>query len=323
VTPNDLARTAALHDALGRWAADHARRYPAIGLLDYDPETHPEQRIETFKSPIRARRSPSSPSDIGSDLRTKLETTMGSAATRALAALYQPEGTDGLAPRDILASHVEAGKNVAILVCHAGGFEDMGVFPGAMAVSLEKADLIARNGVILNKVMTRETYKGHSIRDLFLLFANIYWVLPPGTNMLRWDVDQGLARYVNLTALRTIISDMSTGLLLTFAPSGSAMIESYDHAGNLTSLHIPPVARGTANLISRFDAYMCGASWRDHVALGPLRPLPISREGSGAPPIPNQTALLDAVLAEMARLTEDLSGVPVTHDAALNAERVI
>src|SRR5262249_40368959 len=199
--------------------------------------------------------------------------TMGQAAESALAALAVP-GPDGVSPSKALASYLEAGKNVAILVSHAGGFEDMGVFAGAVSVALEQPELIARSGVIVNKVMTRETYKGHPIRDLYRYFANVYWVIPDTESMARWGLDDDLARYVNVNATRALVSDMKQGVVLTFAPGGSAMREIRNDSGTLVSLEIPSMGSGTVNLISRFDAYLTGVVWKDAVALGPLTALP-------------------------------------------------
>jgi hypothetical protein len=299
VTDPDHEGADALHDALGRWAQEHAHRYPDMGVLDYDPAARPEQRLNTFKSPIRLQAGA-----LGAAARSRFETTMGPAAGHALAALDRHGSNGGASPRDAIADRISAGRTVAVLVAHAGGFEDMGVFPGAVAVALGEPDLVARNAVILNKVMTRETYKGHPVRDLYAVFANLYWVIPSTESMTRWNLDPGVVRYMNVKALRAIRTDMAEGMVMTLAPGGSAMREIRDDSGRLTSLRLPPIASATAGLIERFDSYMCGAFWQHEIALGPVREIsvPVGR-------------LEQDVLAEMAELTRSLVGVPVTHDA--------
>ena len=292
----------ALHEALGRWAADHASRYAEIGVLDYEPDARPEQRIETSRSPVETTQPAPA-------LRATLVATMGEAANSALTAISTP-GVDGVSPRDALASALAARESVAVLVSHAGGFEDMGVFAGSVAVALEQPELIARNGVIVNKVMTRETYAGHPIRDLYRYFANVYWVIPDTENMARWGLDDDLARSLNVNATRTLVGDMKEGMILTVAPGGSAMRQTRDASGALVSLEIPAIASGTVNLLSRFDDYMCGASWQDAIALGPLRP--IERWDNRADREAGRARLMQSVLDEMAALTEELAGVPVT-----------
>ena len=180
----------------------------------------------------------------------------------------------------------------------------MGVFPGAVAVALEEPDLVEHNAVILNKVMTRETYKGHSVRDLYAGYANVYWVIPTTDSMTRWNLDPGVVRYMNVKALRAIRTDMAAGMVMTLAPSGSAMREIRDPAGALIALELPPIASATAGLIERFDNYICGAFWQHEIALGPIREIGPA----------GQVELERRILDEMAELTRSLVGVTVTYD---------
>ncbi len=295
----DLDGADALHASLGRWAEEHARRYPDMGALEYDPVSRPEQRLDAFKSPIVLHGG-----TLGGAARTRFETTMGPAAGHALAALDAPGANGGPSPRDAIAAQLSAGRTVALLVAHAGGFEDMGVFPGAVAVALEEPDLVEHNAVILNKVMTRETYKGHSVRDLYAAFANVYWVIPSTDSMTRWNLDPSVVRYMNVKALRAIRTDMASGMVMTLAPGGSAMREIRDVDGRLTALELPPIASATAGLIERFDSYMCGAFWQHEIALGPIREITPT----------SQVDLERCILDEMAELTRSLVGVAVTYD---------
>src|SRR5262245_2254030 len=237
-----------------------------MGALEYDPVARPEQRLDTYKSPILLREEA-----LGEAARGRFETTMGPAAGHALAALNARDADGGPSPRDAIAVQLAAGRTVAVLVAHAGGFEDMGVFPGAVAVALGRPDLVEHNAVILNKVMTRETYQGHPVCDLYAAFANVYWVIPSTESMTRWGLDPGVVRHMNVKALRAIRTDMAEGMVMTLAPGGSAMREIRDADDRLTSLELPPIASATAGLIERFDSYMCGAFWQHEIALGPIR----------------------------------------------------
>lgn len=275
-------------------------------MLAYEPDERPEQRLETFKSPVETTKP-------AAFLQATLGAMMGRAAQGALDALAGPL-------RDSLAAHLEAGKSIAVLVAHAGGFEDMGVFAGAVAVSLDRPELIARNGVIVNKVMTCETFKGYPIRDLYRYFANVYWVIPDTESAERWGLDDELARFLNVNATRTVVADMrSGGVVLTFAPGGTAMREKRDESGELVSLEIPAVASGTISLISRFDAYLCGASWKDTIALGPIRPVTSPDDKRGPARSAHRIELARAVLDEMAALTQQLASTTVTVEAYLPA----
>jgi hypothetical protein len=301
VAEPDLDGADDLHTSLGRWAEEHARRYPDMGALPYDPAARPEQRLDTFKSPVQLENGA-----LGEAARAYFEKTMGVAAGHALTALEARGAGGGVSPRDAIAAELAAGRTVAVLVAHAGGFEDMGVFPGAVAVALEQPELVEHNAVILNKVMTRETYKGRSVRDLYAAFANVYWVIPTTESMTRWGLDPSVVRYMNVKALRAIRTDMASGMVMTLAPGGSAMREIRDASGELASLELPPIASATAGLIERFDSYMCGAFWNHEIALGPIRE--VTPGGPGE--------LERRILDEMAELTRSLVGVPVTYEAS-------
>ena len=47
-----------LHDALGRWAHDHADRFDDIDVLPYDRARRPEQRLGTAKTAPALRGDP-------------------------------------------------------------------------------------------------------------------------------------------------------------------------------------------------------------------------------------------------------------------------
>ena len=79
----------------------------------------------------------------------------------------------------------------------------------------------------------------------------------------------------------------------------------------LTGLQIPPIARSSARLISRFDAYAIIVFWRDVVRVGPLTPVDIG-SGDRVKAIPTLTR---DVLTAMAVMTEETVGVPVTQSS--------
>ena len=209
-SPGSATSEVEFHLGLEAWAREHARRYPDMGVIDYDPARYPGQCIETSRSDAVV--------DDGTGRRRCgmiYERTMGAEGAATLAAL----GTPAVEIRRLLS----AGKNVAVLTAHADQLHDIGALCAGFAVAFADRDLVARNGTILNKVMSRESFRGTPIEELFRPFGNVYWVIPATASADRWGLSPEVVARINGAALRRVAEDMRAGLLLTFAPGGSAM----------------------------------------------------------------------------------------------------
>ena len=149
----------------------------------------------------------------------------------------------------------------------------------------------------------------------------MYWVIPATASADRWELPPELVSKVNAAALRRVVADMRAGLLLTFAPGGSAMRRVVDDSGQLQSLVIPDVAPGTANLICRFDAYLVAALWNGRVALGPVVEITDVERGSQtrgeqrSERAQRQRDVVAQALNQMATLVADLAEVSVAYEA--------
>jgi hypothetical protein len=299
-SPRSATSEVDFHLGLEAWAREHATRYPNMGVIDYDPVRYPGQCIETSRSDAVV--------DEVATMRVIYERTMGAEGAATLAAL----GTPAPEIRRLLS----AGKNVAVLTAHADQLHDIGALCAGFAVAFADRDLVARNGTILNKVMSRESFRGTPIEELFRPFGNVYWVIPATASADRWGLSPEVVARINGGALRRLAEDMRGGVLLTFAPGGSAMRRVVDEDGRLQSLEIPDVAPGTANLICRFDAYLVAALWNGRVALGPV--IEIAQQAKGRARADRSERHRDVVvpaLNQMATLVADLAGVSVTHGA--------
>lgn len=304
-----------LHDSLGLWATDHARRYAELDVLEFDSGAYPEQRLESCKTRTSASLDLIPAESLTSVLREAYDRTTGPGGAGVLSAFLEPAGGAGdVQPLgEQMGSLLREGKSVALLVGHADRLDDIGAFCGAAAVALGDAALITRNGAVMNKVMTRESYSGVPIRSLFELFGNIYWVVPETENALRWHFDPAVSRYVNANAMRAILADVREGIVLTLAPGGSAMVQKKDAAGKLASLTIPSVGRGTANLISKFDSYLVAVSWEGRVLRSPLLPIPDTVHALQPERRRLQAEFVNEAMDTMVRLTERLAGVPTRY----------
>lgn len=297
----------ALQRSLTRWANHHASRYSEIGVVDYDPGREPAQRVDVAVS----RAYPLEELSLSARLKIYLENG-GPASEAALAEFSRPRGAGG-ATRSSLGSRisdlVESGKSVAVLSGHADRLDDIGGFAGALALSSSNPNMLSRNGVILNKVMSRETFRGQSVVELMRPFANIYWVIPATASAKRWNVPSEAVRLINGNALRSLLADVRRGAAITFAPAGSAMVRETDAAGRLVALRMPVVSASTMKLLTRFHAYVVAARWDDRVAVSDLVRIKRSRTTGEA-----GERLAAEATVRIAQMTEALSGVQVLQD---------
>ena len=174
----DLERE--LHSALGLGADDHADRFADVGVSPYDPASRPEQRIDTFRTPVSDDVLAVSQNKLQDILKILDESGLGEVGRIIVEALTQapPKGQgDVLSLVDNITEMVAQRKSVALLSPHADRLEDIGALSAGLAVAMGDATYIRRNGLILNKVMTRELYKGRPMVDMFTPFGNIYWVI--------------------------------------------------------------------------------------------------------------------------------------------------
>lgn len=305
-----------LHDALGAWAEDHASRYEYVDVSDYAPKARPEQRIDSFKTPLDERILFLPAEQLQSTLQERYEAELGSSG-RAVVAAFNARGVvlHG-SLTETLIDFLRRGKSVAILSPHADRLEDIGVFAAALAIAMGDPKLIRQNGLILNKVMTRELYRGVPMADMFLPFGSIYWVIPDTASAGRWGIPYEIKRYVNLNAMRTLLADLAQGAIITFAPTGTLMQRERDAAGRPRALRIPPIAPGSLNLVARFDAYVIAVQWQDQVAFSPVTAVPGVRGASRTGYQKNEAELLGGILATMAALTRELAGVPVAYSCS-------
>lgn len=308
LNPEQHVQQDLLHEALGLWAQDHADRYPDISVIDYDPSNRPEQRIETFKTAASSALRSMPPEKLIETLRGGYLKTLGPDSSAVIAAVAASLGTQANAL-------LNEGRSIAILANHADQLHDIGALCGAVAILFGSAEGIQRNATILNKAMTRESFRSTPIADLFGSFGNVYWVVPETTSASRWRVPADIASYVNAGAMRAMVTDMREGIILTFAPSGSAMRQELTEEGTLESLVIPAVGAATTNLLSRFGAYVVAATWQNQVRVGPLTRLPPPLRGDRDARESDRQQILTCVMETLASMTADLAEVPVRYDS--------
>ena len=277
------------------WAEDHAHRYGPISVLPFDPSRHPSQRLEEV---LTRADVPTSSEGYELRLRAEYERILGADALQASDRVLVDIGSQ-------IKAQLSSGKSIAVLAAHGDSLHDIGTIAGGIALALADPSLVARNATMLNKVMSREAFDGTPIPRLIGPFASVYWVIPQTASAASRNLPPDLVRRLNSAALRTLIADLRTGIVLTWAPGGSAMRIQRDASGAVTALTIPEAPSAAGKLLSRFDSYVVSSVWESGIAIGPLRSVAPSTD-------PDQ--LMRTAMIEMATRTQSLAGCPTRYE---------
>jgi hypothetical protein len=242
--------------------ADHARRIPQISDLGYDPKRYPAQKIRQSKSEAGAL-SRWVPSRVFLwVLRRKLASVLRSRekADRVIATFRD------VAPG--VAELLDDGKSVALLTGHTDNLFDIAFALAGVQISFGTTRYIRRTGMIVNKLMTREAYRGTPMLKTLALLCNVYWVIPDTESTRRWGIPDEAARIVNASALEALQADLRRGVLVGVIPTGTAArLERVDGGLRVT---MPHISSGTARLLSRFHHFLPVAMWDDEAKAMPL-----------------------------------------------------
>lgn len=257
-----LALEEELHHSFTAWAGDHAERIEGISDLGYDPKRYPAQRLVESKTEagLLSRWVPSWV--FLRVLRRKLASVLRSRekADRVIRTFHD------VAPG--VAKLLDEGKSIALLAGHTDNLFDIAYALAGLQVSFGSTRHIRRTGIIVNKLMTREAFRGTPMVDTLKLLSNVYWVVPDTESTRRWGIPEEAARIVNANALEALEEDLKRGVLVGVIPTGTAArLEQVDGELRVTMPHISP---GTVRLLSRFDAFLPVAMWNDVPQAAPL-----------------------------------------------------
>jgi len=293
---------AELHRSFTAWVADHAERIPGISDLGYDPRRFPAQRIAESKT------------DAGSLSRWVPSWLFLSVLERKLASVLRSrEKADRVVAefREVapeVAALLDEGRSVALLAGHSDNLFDVAYCLAGLQISFGTTRYLRRTGIIVNKLMTREAFRGTPMTDTLKLLCNVYWVIPDTNSTRSWGVPEEAARIVNAGALEALEGDIERGILVGVIPTGTgARQEVVDGTLRLT---MPPISPGTARLLGQFDAFLPVAMWDDVPKAAPL-----SFDANDA------IGVLVSVTADLAAASVVYHELPV--DGRPGAERVV
>jgi hypothetical protein len=177
-----------------------------------------------------------------------------------------------------------------------------------LQISFGTTRYLRRTGIIVNKLMTREAFRGTPMTDTLKLLCNVYWVVPDTASTRAWGVPEEAARIVNAGALQALQTDIARGVLIGIIPTGTAARQEL--VDGTLRLTVPPISAGPARLLAQFDAFLPVAMW-DHVP----KAAPLSRDANEA------IGLVGSLTAELAGASVVYHEMPL--DGQPGIERVV
>lgn len=249
--------TEELHGAYDSWLDDMASREGTQFVpFEFDLKRYPEQGI--YEPKIDAHDPHSHMPDVlyYAGIKMKMVRSLGALAYLRLSDQlnHQPVSADdsSLLTQRLIANQHE-GKNTMVVTSHFT-FPELGYFKALRFLGKSDRPNIDLGGVLLNKLMTRQSYKGKKIVDHFTPAANVYFSYPKSTSAEKHGVPKGATMLGNALFMKVIKPDLKKGgLELDAALTGKQIVTRKDENGELDHYEIPEVDPSSAKLIEGFD----------------------------------------------------------------------
>ncbi len=249
--------TIGLHKAYDPWLEDMSSR-PGSKLqpFNFDITSHPEQGIYMPKVDAQTifPNLPDSLYYLG--FRLRLMRSIGVVATQKL--LHQlhehpASESDSTTLPDRLNNNHAQGKNTLVVTSHIN-FQEMGYVKALRHLAKQDRDLINKNGVVLNKLMTRQEYRGKKLTNQFKPLGNVYFSSPKSLSAEKYGIPDSASDLTNALFKKVLLPDLKAGgLELDIALSGSEVKPVLDEDGVFEHYRIPEIHQSSAKLVEDFD----------------------------------------------------------------------
>lgn len=249
--------TSELHQAYDSWLADMCSREDSQFVpIKFDPVLHPEQDIYTPK--IEAHDPhPRVPNFLyygGVDV--KMVRSLGATTFHRLSQQFNQQTASAEDPRllsERLIANQREGRNTMAVTSHFS-FTELGQFKALRFVGKKDRPNITSGGVLLNKLMTRQAYKGRKIVDLFTPLSNVYFSYPKSASAEKHGVPIEATNLGNALFKKVLKPDLEKGgMEMDIALTGKQIVPIKLESGELHHYEIPPVDPASAKLVESFD----------------------------------------------------------------------
>lgn len=309
-----------MHRAFDAWVADHENRPGSKrGALPYDPERYPAQTIRESKTPAHDEQPWLPDSLYYNKLTAKLAVSLGPLALRQLKRQLARHPTSHEDPFPISTSLIRAQEmeqNTVVVTPHFQ-ISEIGYFKALRFIVKRDRPRLNRSAILLNKMMSRQSYRGKPLTEVFRPVANILWSLPKSESSRKYGVPAAATMGVNALLANEIRAELEAGgLELDLAPTGSELKPIFEN-GHVAGYEFPEIDGSSVQLIKNFDNILPAAlikhpastdiqkRWKMYI--GELQPIKKFLE-AGSP-----EDLVDGIFLNFKEQIEDYTQLPVRY----------
>jgi hypothetical protein len=246
-----------IHSAYDSWLQDMASRPGAeLEPFEFDVNKHPEQDVYYPKLDGADKYSQLPDWLFYGGINILLSKSLGFLACQRLInqLKHQPTSDDDESPlMDRLIDNQNNGRNTMVVTSHFT-FPELGLFKGLRFYAKRDRQRINMGGVVMSKLMTRQSYHGKKIVDQFTPVSDIYFSYPKSASAERHGVPSDVMMLGNALFMKELKPVLDNGgLELDVALTGRQMLPIRKDNGEVDHYEIPPVGIASINLIERFD----------------------------------------------------------------------
>ncbi len=272
--PRDVAAEEILHQQMAGWAQEQAERDMAtrglratVGLLPYDPEKFPEQRIDVVASTLKPHwiRDHLSQDVLMVHMSRRLGKKLGATsllgsmllASRFVGSFHEQSLPGSPTKLEQIRQLLERGKHVGLVCSHLDG-DDVAVALGGLQIALGDRAFLGRSFIPVNKLHTRESRDGGDPATAQMTsFTNVTWTIPQTANAERYGLldPEGPGMVVMAEGLRylnSVLRNHDVGRILSIAPTGTGVSQPDEQGVQ----HIQEISGATFGVIAKLSAYL-------------------------------------------------------------------
>ena len=252
--------TVTLHRAYDSWLDDMSTRDGAsLKPIPFDPDKFPEQGIYEPKT-AHVDHLPLVPDALYyAGFRLKMMRSLGVMTTSKLVDQIKTKPSskeDRMPVAEKLKQEQAEGKNTLIVTSHLS-FPELGYFRALRSIAEDnrpRTSTTDKNAVLLNKLMSRQTYHDKPVAHHFTPVGDVYWSYPKSASSDLHGVPLEARNLGNALFKKAIKPAIKRGgLILDAALTGSEIKPVKDDDGELLYYQIPHIDPASANMTNDFD----------------------------------------------------------------------
>ena len=248
--------TPELHQAYDSWLEDmSAREGSALAPYEFDLDKHPEQDI--WRPVTEAKPEYALVPDFYyyRKFNQALSRSIGQTCVSRLIEEFsqRPASSDDPTPLgERLKKDRRDDKNLMVVTSHFS-FNELGYVRALRHLTQRDRKDIDHNGVLMNKIMSRQSYKDKTLVDHFRPLGNIHWSYPKSKSAEKHEVPKNAMILGNALFVKTLRPLLTKGgYTMDVALTGSEVKKAVKENGEFSHYYLPDVDPASANLVKDF-----------------------------------------------------------------------